>query len=73
MQETLKEQLARIFPGLREYYPGIEITSPHYSALRDGNQSTLPSRYLPSDYKPPAFKIHPFENLFSFGRKNKPE
>ncbi|WP_107666330.1 mechanosensitive ion channel family protein [Cyanothece sp. BG0011] len=38
----------------------IEILSPHYSALRDGNQNTIPSNYLPKDYQAPGFRI---ENL----------
>jgi len=36
---------------------GIEIMSPHYSALRDGNLTTIPANYLPSDYQPPAHRI----------------
>jgi small-conductance mechanosensitive channel len=36
---------------------GIEILSPHYTALRDGNHSTLPSPYLPRDYQAPPFQV----------------
>jgi len=36
---------------------GIEIMSPHYRAARDGNQTTIPSSYLPPDYKSPGFNI----------------
>ncbi len=36
---------------------GIEILSPHYDALRDGNSSTIPSDYLPKDYQAPPFNI----------------
>lgn len=36
---------------------GIEILSPHYGALRDGNQSTIPSDYLPKGYQAPPFNI----------------
>jgi small-conductance mechanosensitive channel len=36
---------------------GIEIMSPHYNALRDGNHSTIPENYLPSDYQTPPFSI----------------
>jgi small-conductance mechanosensitive channel len=36
---------------------GIEILSPHYRAARDGNHSTIPSRYLPGDYLAPEFNI----------------
>jgi small-conductance mechanosensitive channel len=36
---------------------GIEILSPHYRAARDGNHSTIPTDYLPKDYKTPSFQI----------------
>lgn len=36
---------------------GIEILSPSFSALRDGNPSTIPASYLPEDYSPPGFKV----------------
>lgn len=36
---------------------GIEIMSPHYSSLRDGNQTTIPESYLPESYQPPLFKF----------------
>ncbi|NJN42356.1 MAG: mechanosensitive ion channel family protein [Flammeovirgaceae bacterium] len=36
---------------------GVEIMSPHYGALRDGNMVTIPSDYLPKDYQTPSFKI----------------
>jgi small-conductance mechanosensitive channel len=36
---------------------GIEILSPRFSALRDGNRSTVPADKLPRDYQPPAFGV----------------
>jgi len=36
---------------------GVEINSPHYAALRDGNHTTIPGSYLPDDYKNPVFEI----------------
>lgn len=36
---------------------GIEIMSPHYNALRDGNTTTIPESYLDKDYESPAFNI----------------
>ena len=36
---------------------GIEIMSPHYSALRDGNTTTIPENYLNSDYEAPSFNF----------------
>jgi small-conductance mechanosensitive channel len=36
---------------------GVEILSPHYGAMRDGNAMGVPSEYLPKDYKAPGFTI----------------
>ncbi|MEA5570599.1 mechanosensitive ion channel family protein [Calothrix sp. UHCC 0171] len=41
----------------------IEILSPHYSAIRDGNQITIPENYLPKDYKAPGFRLSYLEHL----------
>jgi small-conductance mechanosensitive channel len=40
---------------------GIEIMSPHYAAMRDGNQTTIPENYLPQDYMAPGFRISPLK------------
>ncbi|PKP42670.1 MAG: transmembrane ion channel [Bacteroidetes bacterium HGW-Bacteroidetes-13] len=37
---------------------GIEILSPHYRAARDGNTTTIPQNYLPTDYKAPNFNVN---------------
>jgi len=36
---------------------GVEIMSPHYYALRDGNASAVPSVLNAKDYAAPAFKV----------------
>ena len=36
---------------------GVEIMSPHYTNLRDGNQTTIPADYLPPDYHAPGLRI----------------
>jgi small-conductance mechanosensitive channel len=36
---------------------GVEINSPHYASLRDGNETTIPRSYLSADYRRPAFEI----------------
>ena len=36
---------------------GVEIMSPHYTQIRDGNRSTIPAEYLPPDYQSPAIRI----------------
>ena len=43
----------------------IEILSPHYSAIRDGNLITIPANYLPKDYTAPSFRIHPLNQIFN--------
>lgn len=40
---------------------GIEILSPHFSAIRDGSALNVPPEYIPKDYKPPGFKIFPWK------------
>ena len=52
---------------------GVEITSPHYSALRDGNATAVPPDYLPHDYRSPSFKIAPGEVLNKIIRRPEPE
>lgn len=37
---------------------GVEINSPHYAALRDGNVTTIPQKYVPKEYKHPVFEVH---------------
>lgn len=37
---------------------GIEIMSPAYQSTRDGNAVTIPSEYLPEDYKAPRFNVN---------------
>jgi small-conductance mechanosensitive channel len=37
---------------------GIEIMSPAYTSLRDGNQSTIPRQYHSADYKAPKFNVN---------------
>jgi hypothetical protein len=31
--------------------------SPHYTQVRDGNQTTIPADYLPPEYEAPAIRI----------------
>jgi small-conductance mechanosensitive channel len=71
-------QMPEIYSALHQniqnrfHQAGIEITSPHFSALRDGNRSTIPEDHLPRDYNPPAFRIHPLEKLVDLAKpKNK--
>ena len=44
---------------------GIEILSPQYSAVRDGNQNTIPEDYLPKDYQTPGFRVDLIRKLLN--------
>jgi small-conductance mechanosensitive channel len=46
---------ANIQEGFNE--AGVEMVSPGYLALRDGNQATTPRHHLPRDYVAPAFRL----------------
>ncbi|MDD2856233.1 MAG: mechanosensitive ion channel family protein [Desulfuromonadaceae bacterium] len=55
--------MARTYSGLHQNIQekfneaGIEIMSPHYATLREGNMTTIPESYLPENYKQPAFRV----------------
>lgn len=36
---------------------GVEIMSPHFASLRDGNTIQIPDDYKPKDYQKPGFKV----------------
>lgn len=40
---------------------GVEICSPHFAALRDGNAASMPEQYVRSGYKVPGFRVGPME------------
>jgi small-conductance mechanosensitive channel len=37
---------------------GVEIMSPHFTSLRDGNGIQIPDAYKPGDYKTPGFNVN---------------
>lgn len=47
----------------------MEIMSPHYGAMRDGNSIAIPPDYVPKEYQAPPFRILPLEDLFPQKRK----
>ncbi|NMF61796.1 mechanosensitive ion channel family protein [Brasilonema octagenarum UFV-OR1] len=63
--------MARIYSELHQNIQdkcneaGIEILSPQYYAIRDGNQITIPENYLSQDYTAPGFKISSPSNGFN--------
>lgn len=74
------EFMARVYSDLHQNIQdacnesGLEILSPHYRAMRDGQASTIPTGYLGEDYKPPAFVVRLVDRLRRFsggaGQKN---
>ena len=36
---------------------GVEIMSPTFHAVRDGNRTAMPAEFLPPDYRPRAFRV----------------
>ena len=39
------------------YEAGVEIMSPVFHALRDGNRTAIPDQYLPKDYRAKSFRV----------------
>ena len=58
--------MSRIYSELRQNIldefnkAGVEIMSPHYSSMRDGNQVAIPPENIPPEYTPPAFRLLSF-------------
>jgi small-conductance mechanosensitive channel len=52
---------------------GIEIMSPHYTSMRDGNTTTVPTDYRPKDYKPKAFHVQNVKEKESVQDNGSPE
>lgn len=56
---SMAEIYSRLHANIQDSFneAGVEIMSPHYSAMRDGNQTTVPEENLPKDYKAPGFRL----------------
>ena len=39
------------------YAAGVEIMSPHFTALRDGNTMAIPQAFRGAEYRAPAFRV----------------
>jgi small-conductance mechanosensitive channel len=51
---------------------GVEIMSPIYSALRDGNRTQMPKQFLPGDYSPRGFRIEKDDDAAAAASASKP-
>lgn len=47
---------------------GLEIMSPHYTQIRDGNRTAIPDQYLPKTYQAPGLRIEGLGSLFGKSR-----
>jgi len=41
---------------------GVEICSPHFSSLRDGNSIAIPQQYIEAGYQVPSFRVSSMKN-----------
>lgn len=62
--EILPRLYSRLHQNIQTRFnsAGVEIMSPAFAALRDGNAITLPPEFLPDNYNPPAFRAHNVDN-----------
>jgi small-conductance mechanosensitive channel len=51
---------------------GVEIMSPHYSSVRDGNKIAIPDDYLPKSYSAPSFRLGVLEALLNKPKSEPP-
>jgi small-conductance mechanosensitive channel len=51
---------------------GVEIMSPHFTSLRDGNTIAIPGQYHPPGYQPPAFRVRGAGDDFGGGGPQAP-
>jgi len=49
------------------YAAGVEIMSPHYASLRDGNTVAIPEASRPPGYRAHGFRVEPGQSLDSAG------
>jgi small-conductance mechanosensitive channel len=52
------------------YEAGVEIMSPHYTSVRDGNTVAIPEAFRAPGYQPPAFRIQDTSSQTAVLREN---
>jgi small-conductance mechanosensitive channel len=57
--QEMDDTYAALHANIQEVFfaAGVEIMSPHYTALRDGNTVTIPEALRPAGYCPPSFRV----------------
>jgi small-conductance mechanosensitive channel len=53
----------------RFFEAGVEIMSPHYTGIRDGNAAAIPADRLPDGYEPPSFRVERAEPSLAASRR----
>ncbi len=50
---------SELFQNIQDKFneAGVEICSPHFASLRDGNRIAIPDDYVPATYNAPAFRV----------------
>ena len=58
----IQDIYSHLHEGIQDSFnrAGVEIMSPTYYALRDGNTVTIPENHRPADYVPPYFRVKDF-------------
>lgn len=68
-------KMAKIYSDLHENIQdkfssaGVEIMSPHFSSVRDGNRIAIPDDYLPKNYTAPAFRLGLLDDILDLTKK----
>lgn len=57
--EEMAGTYSRLHQAIQDAFfeAGVEIMSPHYAALREGNAAAIPAEKLPAGYEAPAFRL----------------
>jgi len=58
---TMIDTYAALHASIQDAFfaAGVEIMSPHYTSVRDGNTAAMPEAFRGPDYRAPAFRIEP--------------
>jgi small-conductance mechanosensitive channel len=56
---AIQDTYSRLHESIQDSFneAGVEIMSPTFYALRDGNTVTTPAAHLPAGYEAPAFRV----------------
>jgi small-conductance mechanosensitive channel len=64
-------EMANIYAELHQHIQdtfneaGVEIMSPHYTQIRDGNNMAVPDQYLPTGYRAPGLRVEGLGTWFN--------